>query len=103
MNTSSQTAQERQQVPYYVKALGMALPAIMLGLQISGWIFFITPIRDGHPDFRANYSAGYMVRTGQSHQIYNYDDAKRVQNSIVTRQPAASPFIHPAYEALFYI
>ena len=81
----------------------MALPAVMLGLQISGWIFFSASIRDGHPDFRANYSAGYMVRTGQVHQLYDYEAIKKVQDSRISAESVGMPFIHPAYEALFFV
>lgn len=90
-------------VPYYIKALAMALPAIMLGFQISGWIFFSASIRDGHPDFRANYTAGYLVRTGKSDYLYDYDEIKRVQDANISREYVGMPFIHPAYEALFFV
>jgi hypothetical protein len=98
--TRSQPARE---VPYYVKALAMAIPAIMLGFQISGWIFFAAPIRDGHPDFRANYTAGYMARTGQIQQLYDYEAIKRVQDTRISVEAVGMPFIHPAYEALLFI
>jgi hypothetical protein len=91
------------EAPYYVRALAMALPAVMLGFQISGWIFFFASIRDGHPDFRANYTAGYMVRTGQIHQLYDYEAIKRVQDARISVEYVGMPFIHPAYEALFFV
>jgi Glycosyltransferase family 87 len=109
MLTSAGVAQERPvkerspAIPYYVRALAMSLPAIMLGLQISGWIGFVSIVRDGHADFRANYTAGYMVRTGEMHQIYNYDAVKAAQDRLVSREPVPLPFIHPAYEALLYV
>src|SRR6266436_3929661 len=95
--------QPAREIPYYVRALAMALPAVMLGLQISGWIFFSASIRDGHPDFRANYTAGYMVRTGQVHQLYDYEAIKQVQDSRISAESVGMPFIHPAYEALFFV
>jgi glycosyl transferase family 87 len=97
------TAPTRYANLYYVKALAMALPAIMLGFQISGWIFFFASIRDGHPDFRANYSAGYMARTGELHQLYDYEAVKSVQDRLISREYVGMPFIHPAYESLFYV
>jgi hypothetical protein len=90
-------------LPYYVKALAMALPAVLLGIQISGWVFFIKSIREGHPDFRANYTAGLMVASGQSHQLYNYDSIKALQDRVISREIVGMPFIHPAYEALAYV
>ncbi len=81
----------------------MALPAVMLGLQISGWIFFVKSVREGHPDFRANYSAGYMARTGHIQKIYDYEAQKELQDRLISRETVAMPFIHPAYEALLYV
>jgi Glycosyltransferase family 87 len=109
MLTSAGVAQERPAserfaaIPYYVRALAMSLPAIMLGFQISGWIGFVNIVRDGHADFRANYTAGYMVRTGEAHQIYKYDAVKAAQDRLVSRESVPLPFLHPAYEALLYV
>lgn len=92
----------KRQPPYYVKAIAMAIPALMLGFQISGWIFFSASIRGGHPDFRANYTAGYLVRTGHARDVYSYDAAKKLQDAIISREVVGMPFIHPAYEAAFF-
>jgi hypothetical protein len=92
----------KRQPPYYVKAIAMAIPALMLGFQISGWIFFSASIRDGHPDFRANYTAGYLVRTGHARDLYSYDAAKKLQDAVISREVVGMPFIHPAYEAVFF-
>jgi hypothetical protein len=89
-------------IPYYFTALAMALPAIMLGMQISGWIGFLPMIRDGHADFRNIYAAGYMVRVGHGHEIYDYAAQKRFQDTTVSREEVALPFIRPAYQALLF-
>ena len=81
----------------------MSIPALMLGFQISGWIFFSASIRDGHPDFRAYYTAGYLARTGQIRQLYDYEAVKRVQDAHISAEYVGMPFIHPAYEALLFI
>lgn len=99
---SAPVSSPTRQLPYYVKALAMAIPALMLGFQISGWIFFAASIRDGHPDFRANYTAGYLVRTGHARDVYTYDVIKKVQDAIISREVVGMPFIHPAYEALLF-
>ena len=107
VRTSQSNPDSRQvgqgEPPYYVKTLAMALPAILLGIQISGWIFFITPIRDGHPDFRANYTSGVMAASGKLHQLYDYEAIKTVQDRIISKEVVGMPFIHPAYEALAYV
>jgi len=55
----------------------------------------------GHSDFRAYYTAGYMLRTGK--QIYDPAAQLEAQNRLVSREEIALPFIHPAYEALIYV
>ena len=89
-------------IPYYLTALAMALPAIMLGLQLSGWIGFWPMIRDGHADFRNLYTAGYMVRLGHGDELYDYEAQKRFQDALISREDIAIPFIRPAYQALLF-
>jgi hypothetical protein len=91
------------QILYYVRALALGIPAILLGLQISGWIFFIPVIRNGHFDFRHLYTAGYMVRTGHAHELYDYQREKQFEDTLVSREEIALPFNHPAYEALLFV
>jgi len=85
-----------------IKALAMGIAALLLGLQISGWIGFIRVIRDGHADFRAYYAAGYQIRAGQRHEIYDYQAEKSVQDSQVSPESSARPYIHPSFEALLF-
>ena len=87
---------------YAMRALAMGVAAIMLGLQISAWVGFIAIIRDGHPDFRQLYAAGYMLRSGAGRQIYNYDAEVAIQNRVVSPAGNALPFNHLAYEALIF-
>lgn len=56
-----------------------------------------------HFDFRTQYAAGYMVRTGDGHRLYDYDENRRVQSEKVGPSELALPFIHIAYEALLYV
>jgi len=86
-----------------VKALAMALPAVMLGLQITGWIFFLPGAIKGHCDFRHLYTAGYMVRTGHRRELYDYDAEQRFQNNLVSQESIALPFNHLAYESLIFV
>jgi Glycosyltransferase family 87 len=55
-----------------------------------------------HFDFRTQYAAGYMVRTGHARQLYDYDETRQIQNQLVSPSDRTLPFIHLAYEALFY-
>lgn len=57
----------------------------------------------GFADFRSFYTAGFMVRTGSAHQLYDYDLQRQVQSAIVAPRPVALPFIYPAYAALLFV
>lgn len=81
----------------------MALPAIMLGLQITGWIFFLPGAMVGHCDFRHLYVAGYMVRTGHRTELYDYSREKQFQDALVSPESVALPFNHLAYESLLFV
>ena len=87
---------------YAARALAMGIAAIMLGLQISAWVGFVPVIRDGHPDFRQLYTAGYMLRSGARREIYNYGQEVDFQNRVVSAAGNALPFNHLAYEALIF-
>jgi len=89
--------------PYYVKALAMAIPAILIGIQIPTWLTFI-PSRgvELQADFRVLYTAGYMARTGQRLGLYNYPLVREVQARVIANDNAAVPFIHPAFETLIF-
>lgn len=102
LTTPNQT-QTSQGIPYYATALAMALPAVMLGLQISGWIFFLPGAMQGHADFRHLYTAGYMVRTGHRGELYDYQVEQKFQDSLVSQEAVALPFNHLAYESLIFV
>src|SRR5712692_8010920 len=88
--------------PFYVKGLALGIPAILLGLQISGWIFFIPVITHGHFDFRQLYTGGYMLRSRHARELYDYDAQKTFQDALISREQIALPFNHLAYEALLF-
>jgi hypothetical protein len=48
-------------------------------------------ILSGHADFRNLYAAGYMVRVGHGHEIYNYAAQKTFQDALVSREEVAIP------------
>ncbi|HEV2728767.1 MAG TPA: hypothetical protein VGV15_01945 [Terriglobales bacterium] len=65
------------EVPYHARALALALPAMLFGLQIPAWFGFVHIIADGHGDFRQLYAAGYIARTGFARELYDYAAQKR--------------------------
>src|SRR5260370_2528816 len=52
-------------VPHYVLALAMALPAILLGVEIPSWLSLRSQKIALQSDLRVFYTPGYMLRTGQ--------------------------------------
>ena len=96
------TEKNKLAIPYYVGTLALGIPAIFLGLQIAGWIGFVRIIADGHGDFRQLYIAGYMMRSGHAHELYEYSAQKRFQDELISREQIALPFNHLAHEALLY-
>src|SRR5260370_1060947 len=102
---SEDTRSSRRELPYYVMASALGIPAILIGLQLSAWIgFFMFPSATrGRADFRHLYTAGYMIRSGHVRELYDYDAEKKFQSALVTPGQIALPFNHPAYEALFFV
>lgn len=92
-----------QQTPYYVRALALGSLAILAGVQLSGWIGFAPLIRHGYVDFRHLYVAGYTVRTGHGHELYDYAVQKDLQNRLVSTAPIATPFLRPPFQALLFV
>ena len=85
---------------YIADILLGALP-LFLVLQLQ-WFIFLQGALHGHSDFRQLYAAGYMVRTGHAGELYNYAAQKNFQDTLVSREQLALPFIRPAYQALFF-
>jgi Glycosyltransferase family 87 len=99
----SSTNQDEIHVPHYIVALWMAVPAFLFGLLLSGSVSAAGAIREGRVDFRQLYTAGYMVRTGHAHELYNYSSQKAFQDRVVTPALHVLPFIRPAYQSLIFV
>jgi hypothetical protein len=83
-----------------IAVLNFLFPICVLAIAL---LAYWPGIRDGHVDFRNSYTAGYMVRTGNSALIYNLDATKLFQDKVVSRWDVILPFMRPAYEALFFV
>lgn len=101
----AETRSERAlwQAPHYVRSLAMAIPAVFLGFQISGWVFAARALQQGRVDFRAQYTAGYLMRSGNAHRLYDYGLQLLLQNDLISPRTVTMPFDHLAYEALFFV
>jgi hypothetical protein len=90
-------------VPYYVLALAMAIPAMLIGVEIPSWFSLRSQTLALQSDLRVFYTPGYMLRTGQRKDLYNFSAIRRNQDAQVAADKAAVPFLHPAYEALVFV
>ncbi len=85
--------------PRFHEVIAALLP-LLLGGELLLWIVMVPVGLRGQADFAMFYTAGYMVRIGQSGQLYNYDVETRYQNQLVSKTPA--PYTHLPYEALLF-
>lgn len=90
-------------IPYYVLALAMAIPAVLIGVEIPSWFSLGSPALALQSDLRVFYTPGYMLRSGQRKDIYDLPSVRRNQDEQVAADNAAVPFLHPAYEATAFI
>src|SRR6266568_8865693 len=89
-------------IPYYVKACALGIPAYLIGVHLWTWVLTYSLFVGGRADFRQLYAAGYMVRTGLRHELYDYDLQKQFENLIVGQSDTPLPFNHLAYEAIIF-
>ena len=90
-------------IPYYVLALALSLPAILIGCEIPSFLLIGTGSLAFQSDFRVLYTPAYMLRTHQSRQLYDFAAVRRNQDLRVAPDNGAVPYLHPAYEAVFLI
>jgi hypothetical protein len=90
-------------VPHYVLALAMAIPAVLVGAEIPSWLSLGSHRYALQSDLRVVYTPGYMLRTGQAKDIYDFAAVSRNQNEKIAPDNGALPFLHPAYEAVLFM
>jgi hypothetical protein len=79
----------------------LGLSPLLLGGQIIFWFVFLPIGLRGDADFSMYYTAGAMVRTGHSHQLYHYQLQLQFERAHVSQTPA--PYTHLPYEALPFV
>ena len=97
----SQLSQFRR--THYVQDILLGILPIIFCIQFLAWLTFLPKALRGHADFRQLYVAGYMVRTGHRTQLYDYAAQAYFQNTLVSNDERALPFIRPAYQALMFV
>jgi len=63
-------------------------------------------IERGYPDFSVFYTAATILRVGLGHQLYRPQVQNRIQKGFtgeLPSRPSALPYIHPPFEALFFL
>lgn len=93
---------ESRIVPYYVRASALGICAYFIGIHFWTWVFNVRYFLAGRADFRALYTAGYLVRTGYRHRLYEYGLQTQVQNAVAGLSDTPLPFNHLAYESLLF-
>jgi hypothetical protein len=88
--------------PQFVHDFTLGITPLLFGFNLLTSIGFLPHALQGRGDFRQIYAAAYMVRTGHSHELFNYEAQERFQNQVVSPQPYALPFIRPASQALLF-
>jgi hypothetical protein len=57
----------------------------------------------GQADFSTLYTAGYMIRSGDAAQLYDYDANTQMQKRVIGLSHGPVPFNHLAYEAVVLV
>jgi hypothetical protein len=81
--------------------LGRVAVAVLLGFILSAWLNFLPHALSGKVDFRHLYTAGYLLRTGQRHLLYDQNANLMAQQKLVSSWHGY-PYNHLAYEAIFF-
>jgi hypothetical protein len=90
-------------VPYYVKGLALGIPIYLAAIHMWTWVLIVPgSLATTGFDFRQIYAAAFMVRTGHANELYVYEAQKQFQDTLVSPQKQALPFVSPAYEALLF-
>ncbi len=89
--------------PTFIHDFTLGIAPLLFGLNLLTSIGFLPIAMRGGADFRQLYTAGWMVRTGHSFELYSYDAQKRFQDQIVGPRPTPLPFVRPAFNALLFV
>jgi hypothetical protein len=94
---------KRTELPYYIHACALGLPAYLTGINLWTWVFTLGLFLRGRADFLAFYTAGYIVRTGRGHDLYNYQFQLQMENILMRTPHPTLPFYHLAYESFLFV
>lgn len=86
----------------YTQPFAIGATLVSLFLCVCGLIVTLPPAYHGLGDFRQLYTAGYMVRTGQSAEVHDFAASEKLQDEIVSPAVGALPFNHLAVESILF-
>jgi len=78
------------EIPHYVRSIGLGVLAILIGLELSGWIGFAFTDLHNHSDFPMYYRGAEVIRAGNGANLYR-------------PQLVDYGYVHPAFEALLFV
>lgn len=84
------------------KRLKLYLAGLLI-VQLATCLGFRSSIRSGSIDLRTYYTAGYMLRTGQTSLLYDLPAEKLLQNQLIAPMPGALAFFAPPFAALPFV
>jgi hypothetical protein len=88
---------------FWPSELILGLLPLILSAQMLFFTAFLIAGVHGIADFRQLYTGGYMIRTGNSKQLYDYDAQKRYEAKLVPVEADFTlPVNHLAFEELLY-
>ncbi|HET9400945.1 MAG TPA: hypothetical protein VFO34_08340, partial [Candidatus Acidoferrales bacterium] len=80
-----------------------AICGLLIAINLLGFVAFLRPALAGRSDFRIFYTAGYLIRTGNAHALYDEQKQLAVQNEKISYAPFPLLFNHAPYEALLFV
>lgn len=85
-----------------LKGAALGIAAYFIGINLWALIIF-APQFYRLSDFRQFYAAGYLVRSGNAKQLYNFDLQIKEENKIAQAPDEYQlPFVSPAYHAMLF-
>jgi len=88
---------------YYVKPGIVIICGYLIIVHLWLWVLTYPLSIGGRADFRQLYTAGYIVRNGYRHQLYDPNLQTRFENLVVGPSDTPLPFNHLAYESLIFV
>src|SRR5271156_2244818 len=86
-----------------LRPIVIAVSAVLFLAQVVVVLLGVPSAIRGGAVFRCMYIAGYLVRSGEAHHLYDEAINRRVQNELVSRDDATGVMDSPAYEALLFV